>query len=88
MKDMSPTIAGKVLRRHRSTRTPQSPKLTVEQEEPRRVSESSAPTTPGSSVVAGEEGSSALDAGLGRRKTSRGGLGRETSGEAGNEEGS
>ena len=36
---------GHVLRRHRSTRTPQSPKLAVEEEEPRRVSESSAPST-------------------------------------------
>ena len=43
--ETSPTFAGKVLRRHRSTRTPQSPKLAVEQEEPRRVSEGSAPNT-------------------------------------------
>lgn len=89
LKDSSPTFAGKVLRRHRSTRTPQSPKLTVEEEEPRRVSEGSAPTTPGSAGV-GEEGSSPLISGLGRRKTSpsRGGLGRETSYEAGKKEGS
>src|SRR5436190_1160192 len=45
--ETSPTFAGKVLRRHRSTRTPQSPKLAVEQEEPRRVSEGSAPGTGG-----------------------------------------
>jgi hypothetical protein len=44
--DSFPTLAGKVLRRHRSTRTPQSPKLAAEQEEPRRVSEGSAPSTP------------------------------------------
>jgi RhoGAP domain len=42
----SPTFAGKVLRRHRSTRTPQSPKLVAGQEEPRRVSEGSAPNSP------------------------------------------
>ena len=36
---------GNVLRRHRSSRTPQSPKLAVEEEEPRRVSESSAPSS-------------------------------------------
>jgi len=34
---------GKVLRRHKSTRSPQSPRLAVEEEEPRRVSEGSAP---------------------------------------------
>ena len=45
--EASPTFAGKVLRRHLSTRTPQSPKLTVEREEPRRVSEGSAPSTGG-----------------------------------------
>ena len=84
MRDSSPTFAGKVLRRHRSTRTPQSPKLTVEQEEPRRVSEGSAPSTPASPGV-GEQGSR-----LGKRKPSpsRGGLGRETSYEEGKEEGS
>jgi len=89
MKDASPTFAGKVLRRHRSTRTPQSPKLTVEQEEPRRVSEGSAPSTPASPGV-GEEGSTPLDTGLEKRKTSptRGVLGRETSYEEGKEEGS
>lgn len=42
----SPSITGKVLRRHRSTRVPESPRLAVESEEPRRVSEGSAPTTP------------------------------------------
>lgn len=36
-----------VLRRHRSNRTPSSPKLTVEEEEPRRVSEGSAPSNTG-----------------------------------------
>lgn len=35
---------GNVLRRHRSNRVPQSPKLAVEEEEPRRVSEGSAPS--------------------------------------------
>lgn len=35
---------GSVLRRHRSNRVPQSPKLAVEEEEPRRVSEGSAPS--------------------------------------------
>lgn len=40
----SPTFAGKVLRRNRSTRTPQSPRLGVEQEEPRRISEGSVPS--------------------------------------------
>jgi hypothetical protein len=35
---------GNVLRRHRSNRIPQSPKLAVEEEEPRRVSEGSAPS--------------------------------------------
>ena len=87
MKDSSPTLAGKVLRRHRSTRTPQSPKLAVEQEEPRRVSESSATSTPASPPR--EEGSSPQILGLGRRKTSpRGGLlRRRTSYEEGKEEG-
>lgn len=42
--ESSPTFAGKVLRRNRSTRTPQSPRLGVEQEEPRRVSEGSVPS--------------------------------------------
>jgi hypothetical protein len=87
MRDPSPTIAGKVLRRHRSTRTPQSPKLNVEEEEPRRVSEGSAPTTPGAG--AGEEGSTPLVAGLGRQKTSpRPLVGRDMSFEEGKEEGS
>lgn len=45
--EASPGLSGvgNVLRRHRSSRTPQSPKLAVEEEEPRRVSESSAPST-------------------------------------------
>lgn len=43
----SPTFAGKVLRRHRSTRTPQSPRLAMGQEEQRRVSEGSEPNSPG-----------------------------------------
>lgn len=34
-----------MLRRHRSTRVQQSPKLAVEEQEPRRVSESSAPSS-------------------------------------------
>jgi GTPase-activating protein SAC7 len=41
--DMS-SFPGNVLRRHRSTRVQQSPKLAVEEEEPRRVSEGSAPS--------------------------------------------
>jgi hypothetical protein len=45
--DASPGFAGvgNVLRRHRSVRVPQSPKLGIEEEEPRRVSESSAPSS-------------------------------------------
>lgn len=46
-KSDSPGFAGvgNVLRRHRSTRVQQSPKLAVEEQEPRRVSESSAPSS-------------------------------------------
>jgi len=41
----SPTgLTSKVLRRNRSTRAPQSPKLAPEQEEPRRVSEGASPS--------------------------------------------
>lgn len=43
----SPSFSPNVLRRHRSNRTPRSPKLAVEEEEPRRVSESSAPSNAG-----------------------------------------
>lgn len=42
--DTGPMLSGKMLRRHRSSRTPHSPKLSAEEEEPRRVSEGSAPT--------------------------------------------
>jgi len=50
--ETSPTLTGKVLRRNRTTRALQSPKLAVEQEEPRRVSEGS---VPGTSPVRDEE---------------------------------
>jgi GTPase-activating protein SAC7 len=62
----SPTFAGKVLRRHRSTRTPQSPKLVVGQEEPRRVSEGSAPNSPAG--PGGEEEGTPLVATFSRRR--------------------
>ncbi len=65
--ETSPTFAGKVLRRHRSTRTPQSPKLAVEQEEPRRVSEGSAPGTGGDREEE-EEGSTPLVATFSHRR--------------------
>lgn len=43
----SPSLTSNILRRHRSNRTPRSPKLAVEEEEPRRVSEGSVPSNTG-----------------------------------------
>lgn len=52
--DSSPTF-GRILRRHKSTRSPKAQKLAVEEEEPRRVSEGSTPGSPHAGDYGDEE---------------------------------
>lgn len=87
-KSDSPIFANKVLRRHRSTRIPQSPRLGIEQEEPRRVSEGSTPTSP-TIPIDEEEDPTPLIATFSRRKiTEQPSAGhRESSFEEGREDG-
>jgi hypothetical protein len=78
--EASPTL-GKTLRRHRSSRTAQSPKLTVDDTEPRRVSEGNEPTSP-----IGEEDETPTDS-IPRRNTAPRRLVRSKSYEEGREDG-
>jgi hypothetical protein len=76
-------LPGKVLRRHRSSRTPQSPKLVVDDTEPRRVSEGNEPSSP----IGEEDEGPSITEGISRRQSSPRRLVRSASFEAGRDDG-
>jgi hypothetical protein len=80
--DASTFLPGKVLRRHRSSRTPQSPRLGVDEVEPRRVSEGNEPSSP-----IGEEDEEPTVDTIPRRNTAPRQLVRDNSYEEGREDG-